>query len=191
MRMATIALRPFIGYKFFNSLFTGLSVGSVFTLYEPLEPSVFSLGGVMLAVAMIGVAKYYSVIMNRRWFFIVSLGVELVMLVLVLGFLFFSYSYATALLIYAGYQLTFAFGAYLVRAETMLLPSRRVLTLLDVAKQKGYLVGMAAAYLFYRGMESGLGVADKQVQVYDLHFLLLAAEAATILLLFKAFAPRR
>jgi hypothetical protein len=50
---------------------------------------------------------------------------------------------------------------------------------------------MAAAYLFYRGMESGLGVADKQVQVYDLHFLLLAAEAATILLLFKAFAPRR
>ena len=38
----------FIRYKFFNSLFLGLSVGAIFTLYAPLEPSIYSLGGVFL-----------------------------------------------------------------------------------------------------------------------------------------------
>ena len=49
----------FILYKWFNSLFLGVSIGSVFTIYEPLEPSVYSLGGIALAVAMIIVAKFY------------------------------------------------------------------------------------------------------------------------------------
>ena len=39
----------FIIYKWFNSLFLGVSIGSVFTIYEPLEPSVYSLGGIALA----------------------------------------------------------------------------------------------------------------------------------------------
>jgi len=34
----------FIRYKFFNSLSLGLSVGAIFTIYTPLEPSVYSLG---------------------------------------------------------------------------------------------------------------------------------------------------
>jgi len=190
VRAAGIDLRTFIRYKGVNSLFTGLSVGSIFTLYTPLEPSVFSLGGVALALAMLVIARTYVRIMNRRWFFRISMGVELVMLVLVAGFLCFGYGYVSALLIYAGYQATFAFGSYLVRAETMLIPNRRVLAFLDVAKQQGYLAGMAGAYLFYQMLERGLGIADTQVQVYDLHVILLAVEALTILLLARAFAVR-
>jgi uncharacterized membrane protein YgcG len=190
MRHAAINLRPFINYKLFNSLFTGLSVGSVFTLYAPLAPSVFSLGGVVLALAMLVVAKFYVKIMNRDWFFRISLAVELVMLALVTYFLLFTYSYATALLMYVGYQATFAFGSYLVRAETILIPNRTVLTFLDVAKQKGYLIGMAVSYLFYKLLESGFGLTDNAAQVYQLHFLLLAVELVTISLLLKAFARK-
>jgi putative membrane protein len=182
-----IDLRSFISYKCVNSLFTGLSVGSVFTLYAPLEPSVFSLGGVLLAVAMLAVAKFYVRIMNRRWFFRISLGVEGVMLALVAYYLLFPYDYATALLMYAGYQVTFAFGSYLVRAETMLLANRPLLTLLDVAKQKGYLAGMALAYLFYTYLEQVHHVTASAEQVYDLHLLLLAVELVTMLLLLRAF----
>lgn len=187
MRPSTVNLRAFIYYKFFNSLFTGLSVGSVFTLYTPLEPSVFSLGGVVLALAMLVVAKFYVTIMNRHWFYKISLGVEVVMLLLVVYFLLFGYGYMTALLMYIGYQMTFAFGSYLVRAETMLIPSRSILTFLDVAKQKAYLVGMAAAYLFYQVLETYFGVRENGSQIYTMHFVLVAVECITIALLVKAF----
>ena len=190
MTYPAIDLRAFIEYKLFNSFFTGLSVGSIFTLYTPLEPSVFSLGGVVLALVMLVIAKFYVKIMNRRWFYRISMGVELVMLALVLGFLLFSYGYATALFIYLGYQVTFSFGSYLVRAETILIPKRAVLTFLDVAKQKGYLVGMALAYLFYKALEQLFGIAENTLQVYYLHFLLLAVECVTIALLYKAFRQK-
>ena len=58
----------FILYKWFNSLFLGVSIGSVFTIYEPLEPSVYSLGGIALAAAMIIVAKFYHKIFFYSWF---------------------------------------------------------------------------------------------------------------------------
>lgn len=180
-------LRAFLKYKFFNSLFTGLSVGSIFTLYTPLNPSVFSLGGVALALAMLLVAKFYTRIMNRRYFYRISLGVEGIMLLLVSYFLFFSYSYTTALLVYIGYQLTFSFGAYLVRAETILIRRSRALTFVDVNKQKGYLAGMVLSYLFYKALERFLGIVGNQPQVYWLHGLLLATEIVTIFYLIKAF----
>ena len=189
-RSSSINLRPFIYYKLFNSLFTGLSVGSIFTIYAPLEPSVFSLGGVVLALAMLVIAKFYVSIMNRHWFYRISMGVEMVMFLLVLYFLLFTYSYVTALMVYIGYQMTFAFGSYLVRAETMLIPNRNVLTFLDVAKQKGYLVGMALAYLFYKGLEYAFGIAENAEQVYYLHYLLLGVESVTIALLIRAFAKK-
>jgi hypothetical protein len=189
MPLSAIRLRPFLWYKFYNSLFTGLSVGTIFTLYQPLEPSVYSIGGVLLALAMLFIARFYTAIMNRTWFYRISLGVEAVMVVMVVWFLLVSYSYMTAMLIYAGYQLTFAFGSYLVRAETMLLPRRQLLTFLDVAKQKGYLVGMAAAYLFYKAMEYGFDMTQNQEQVYAIHGLLLIVEAVTIAMLVKAFGP--
>jgi len=184
--MTRIALRPFIHYKFLNALFTGVSVGSIFIIYAPLQPYVYSLGGILLALAMLLVARYYVRILNRAWFYRISLGVEAVMLVLVLYFLLFSYSYASALFVYAGYQLTFAFGAYLVRAETILIAKARALTYLDVYKQAGYLAGMVISFLFYKLLEFRT-VDDAQTQVYLMHYLLLLTELGVIYYLYRAF----
>ena len=125
-------------------------MGSIFTIYAPLNPSIYSFGGIILAISMLFVAKLYSKILNVEYFYRISLFVELIALVLICGFLIFSYSYATALFIYIGYQATFTFGSYLVRAETVLLKKAQILTFLDVAKQKGYLVGMGISFLFYK-----------------------------------------
>ncbi|MBJ59098.1 MAG: hypothetical protein CMP64_00695 [Flavobacteriales bacterium] len=177
----------FILYKWFNSLFLGISIGSVFTIYEPLEPSVYSLGGIALAAAMIIVAKFYHKILNVYYFFRLSLAVELIVILMLIAFLIFSYSYQTALLIYIGYQITFVFGSYLVRVETLVFKEDHVLTKIDMAKQIGYLVGMAVSYAFYKGVEYFELISDKQEQVYYIHFLLVAVELIVITLLWKAF----
>ena len=177
----------FILYKWFNSLFLGVSIGSVFTIYEPLEPSVYSLGGIILAGAMIIVAKLYHKILNAYYFFKLSLAVELIVMLMLIAFLIFSYSYQTALLIYIGYQITFVFGSYLVRAETLVFKEDHILTKIDMAKQIGYLVGMAISYAFYKGVEYYELFSDKQEQVYYIHFLLVAIELIVITLLLKAF----
>lgn len=182
-----IALRDFVRYKCLNALFTGLSVGSIFIIYTPLQPWVYSLGGIVLALAMLLIARYYVAILNRTWFWRISIGVEIVMALLVLYFLLFSYSYVTALFVYAGYQLTFAFGAYLVRAETLLIAKAKALTWLDVYKQIGYLAGMVLSFLFYKGLELGYGIDQSNEQVYLLHYLLLIVEASVIYYLYRAF----
>ena len=176
----------FIRYKFFNSLFLGLSVGAIFTLYAPLEPSIYSLGGVLLAVAMLIVARFYHTILNAKWFFRISLSVEVVLLLAMLYFLYTSYNYQTALILYIGYQITFVFGSYLIRAETLLLKTDTLLTKLDTVKQLGYLFGMGFSYLFYKIL-TYYGIDDNQIQVYDLHFLLIAIEVIVIMLIFKSF----
>jgi hypothetical protein len=181
-----IIIRNFLYYKFFNSLFLGLSVGSIFILYTPLEPSIYSLGGIFLALGMLLIAKTYQKILTIDYFYKISLFVELIMFVLIAYFLVFSYSYTTALIIYIGYQFTFVFGSYLVRAETLFLPKRFILSKLDIFKQSGYLVGMAVAFVFYKILEY-FAITDKQLQVYDLHFLLLILEIMVIYLLIKSF----
>lgn len=182
-----INIREFLHYKFFNSLFLGISVGSIFTLYAPLKPSIYSLGGIALALGMLGVAKLYTKILNLQTFFFISLGVELVVLAFVSYFLVFSYSYATALLIYIGYQFTFVFGSYLVRAETIFFPKAQLLSMLDVIKQKAYLFGMLISYGFYKSLEYFFHISDKQEQVYLIHFPLLTSQLLTIYFLLKAF----
>ena len=176
----------FIRYKFFNSLFLGLSVGAIFTLYAPLEPSIYSLGGVLLAIGMLIVARFYHTILNAEWFFRISLFVEGVLLLAMFYFLYASYSYQTALLLYVGYQITFVFGNYLIRAETLLLKTDILLTKLDTVKQIGYLSGMGLAYLFYKTL-THYGIEDNQTQVYDLHYLLIAVELIVIILIVKSF----
>ncbi|MBU1642484.1 hypothetical protein KKE54_03920 [bacterium] len=185
----SIDVRYFINYKFFNSVFTGLSIGSIFSIYTPLQPSVYSVGGIALALTMLVIAKFYTKIMNRRYFYRISLAVELVMLAMVCYFLLFSYSYTTALIIYVGYQSTFSFGSYLVRAETVLFRRSKILTFLDVAKQKGYLSGLVLSFLFYKTLEYLFAVLQNSEQVYYLHFLLFVVEAVTIIYLLRAFRP--
>ena len=179
--------RAFIIYKWFNSLFLVVSIGSVFTIYEPLDPSVYSLGGIFLALVMIIVAKFYHKILNAYYFFRISILVELIVLAMLVSFLIFSYSYQTALFIYIGYQITFVFGSYLVRAETLVFNDNEVLTKIDMAKQIGYLVGMAISYLFYKGLEYYELILDKQEQVYNIHFILVAIELSVLYFLIRAF----
>jgi hypothetical protein len=182
---------PFLGYKFLNSLFLGLSIGTVFVIYSPLSPSVYSLGGIALALGTLLVATQYQRILNTAWFYRISLGVELVVLAGIIGVLSFDIALETALFVYVGYQVTFTFGSYLVRCETLLISDDQRLTRLDVAKQSGYLIGMGASWSAYQFMARGLTITDKQSQVVLLQWPLLLVEILVILLLVVAFSPTR
>jgi|TARA_B100001057_G_scaffold3938_1_gene3520 hypothetical protein len=186
-RKLRINNRNFIRYKFFNSLFLGTSIGSVFTIYSPLEPAVYSIGGIALAVSMLFIATLYSRILNINSFYKISLFVELVILCVIIAFLLFSFNYQIALIVYIGYQITFMFGSYLIRGETLLLKKDRLLTLVDVSKQLGYLVGLAASFLFYKLIEYQFQIIDNQTQVFYIHYFLLLIEILVILFLIKSF----
>lgn len=185
--MVKINPRKYFIYKFFNSTFTGLSVGSIFTIYAPLKPSIFSVGGIFLAVGMLIIAKFYEKLITLTKFFLISLFVEIVMLVLILLFLVKPYTYTTALLVYAGYQLTFVFGSYLIRAETIFLRKKRFLSLVDMYKQAGYLAGLVVSFFFYKKLEILFGITTNQEKVYILHFFLLFIEVTVIFFLVKSF----
>ena len=148
--------KAFLGYKLFNSSFTGLSIGILFTIYQPLDPSTYSLGGIVLAASMLIIAKFYEKLLNIKSFYYISLGVELVMLLTLMTFIILQYSLTSALLIYMGYQLTFIFGGYLVRAETLVAQDKEFLGKIDVNKQLGYLAGLGASFLFYKLLEQQL-----------------------------------
>ena len=186
-RKLRINNRNFIKYKFFNSLFLGTSVGSIFTIYAPLEPSVYSLGGIFLALGMLFVATLYSKILNINYFYKISLFVELVILSVIIAFLLLSFNYQIALFVYIGYQLTFMFGSYLVRGETLIIKKDRLLTLIDVAKQFGYLLGLGASFLFYKFIEYQFQIIDNQTQVFYIHYFFLLIEIIVIILLVKSF----
>lgn len=184
--MLTLNAKWYLRYKFLNSLFLGLSVGAIFTIYAPLKPSIYSIGGIALAVGMLLIARLYERILNIEWFFRISLLVELVLLFVMLGFLLHPYNYQTALLVYIGYQVTFVFGSYLVRAETIIAKDDTLLTAIDTAKQLGYLFGMGLSYLFYKGVEH-YGISENKEQVYDLHFVLVGVELFIIFSIIQSF----
>lgn len=183
------ALNPgrFIQYKFLNSLFLGLSVGAVFVLYTPLSPAVFSAGGIGLAIGTLVVATQYHRIMTVRWFFHLSLLVELVTLSGVAAVLAFPLELPLALFVYIGYQLTFSLGNYLVRCETLLMGSVDQLRKLDVAKQAGYLLGMGTAWAIYSWLARGTQMEDRTEQVVALHWVLVVVELLVIVTLWRAF----
>ena len=186
-RKLRINNRNFFRYKFFNSLFLGTSIGSVFTIYAPLDPSVYSIGGIVLAASMLIVATLYSRILNINYFYKISLFVELVIFSVIVAFLKLSFNYQIALFVYIGYQITFMFGSYLIRGETLLLKKDRLLTLVDVAKQFGYLIGLGLSFLFYKFIEYQFQIIDNQTQVFYIHYLLLIIEIIVIIFLVKSF----
>jgi hypothetical protein len=183
----SIDTKEFIIYKFLNSLFLGLSVGSIFTIYAPLEPSIYSIGGIALALGMIVVAKFYEKIMNIEYFFRLSLLVEGVILVVVLLYLIKPFGYMSALLIYSGYQLTFVFGSYLIRAETIIIKQDTILSKIDISKQFGTLLGMLISFIFYSGLEYLFVVVDSANKVYFMHYILILVEFLIIVFLFRSF----
>ena len=57
---------------------------------------------------------------------------------------------------------------------------------IDIAKQKGYIAGLALSYLFYKLLEV-LNITLAYKQVYALHIILLPIEITIIVLLFQSF----
>ena len=186
-----IITREFLRYKFLNSLFMGLSIGSIFIIYTPLEPSVYSAGGIILAHFTLFVAKLYAKILHVSYFFKISLFVELALLFAISYFLLFEENYTSALIYYISYQATFIFGSYLVRAETLFFKKSALLTLVDVVKQKGYLAGMALSYLFYKLLEKAYHVENKNIQVYEMNLALFFVELAIIFFLMRSFKKEK
>ena len=179
--------KNFLIYKLLNSSFTGLSVGIIFTIYEPLDPEVYSVGGMVLAISMLVIAKFYERLLNIKSFYWISLLVESVMLLTVLLFLVLGFSLTSALLIYCGYQLTFIFGGYLVRAETLVTHRKELLGKIDVNKQIGYLVGLGASFLFYKVLDMGLEIADPKEQITLLHYFLILLQSIILILVISSF----
>ena len=167
--------RNYIIYKFFNSLFLGTSIGSVFIIYSPLEPAIYSIGGIVLALGLMGVALFYEKILNIGYFYIISLFVEVVILAVLISFLIFSYSYEIALCVYIGYQVTFIFGSYLGRVETLLLKKKRILKAVDISKQAGYMIGLLLSYVVF------LFIGIKASDLNDKKLQLTPSEAEQIL----------
>ena len=180
----------YLTYKLLNSLFLGSSLGTVFIIYSPLQPATFSIGGIGLAVATIALATQYSRILYINYFYVISLLVEFVILLVIILFLLFSINDQIAMAVYVGYQITFLFGTYLVRCETLLLPDNRMLTKLDIFKQAGYLLGLGVSYLFYQSLTSFYNIADKTDQVYTMHYPLLAIQILVLISLFLAFKKK-
>ena len=161
--------KAFLRYKLFNSSFTGLSIGILFQIYTPLDPMIYSIGGMLLAVGMLIIAKFYEKLLNIKSFYYISLIVEMMMLTTVIIFIFLKFSLVSALLIYIGYQLTFTFGGYLVRAEPLVAKDKEFLGKIDFNKQLGYLAGLGVSFVFYYTLNNGFEIIDSKLQIIILH----------------------
>ncbi|MDC0313640.1 hypothetical protein OAL26_00780 [Flavobacteriales bacterium] len=182
--------RAFLRYKLLNSSFTGLSIGMLFTLYAPLDPLVYSIGGMFLAVGMLIIAKFYEKLLNIKSFYYISLMVEIMMLITVIIFIFLQISLLSALLIYIGYQFTFTFGGYLVRAETLVANDKELLGKIDFNKQLGYLFGLGASFVFYYTLKNVFEIVDPELQIMILHYLLIILQVLIVLFLKASFSRK-
>ena len=182
--------RPYQWYKGLNALFTGLIAGAIFTLYAPLSPETFSLGGIALALGSMAMAYGYTRWMHIRAYRRFLLLSEGVMAIAILLFLLFAHRTWTPLMIYVMYQISFVLGGYLVRAETLLISSTSLIASLDRIKQYGYLTGLALAYGFYR-LLSMLHITQPWDQMYALHIVLLPLEGMILSAVVWSFGADR
>ena len=179
--------KAFIRYKFFNSLFFGIAIGSYVTQYEPLKIVDFPIMGIIFSLLAIPIAMMYKKIMTINYFYQFSLFVEAIMMIWIIAFLMDPFSYQIALLIYIARQATFLFGDFLGRAETIFIKKTEILSSIDVAKQLGAISGMIISVVFYKILEHKFFITENEPQVFYIHFLLCIIEISIILLLVKAF----
>lgn len=184
-----IDFKNYLNYKLLNSVFNGAVTGSVFTVYGLLEPSLFSVGGVIVAVGIFAVAKLYSYFMNMRRFFEVSLFTEILTLATLAVFLLLPKGYAVSIIYFWIYQIVFIFGTYLVRVESYFLNKVSLLSMIDRIKQKGYIIGLILSYIFYETLKF-MGEHDAWKQVWAIYIALFFVQIAIIFYLFKAFKKR-
>ena len=116
--------------------------------------------------------------------------VEIMMLITLLIFIFWELSLVSALLIYIGYQFTFTFGGYLVRAETLVASEKELLGKIDFNKQLGYLVGLGASFVFYYTLNDGFEIVDTMSQIMILHYLLIILQVLIVLFLKASFSRK-
>lgn len=181
--MKSIHLRFYCTYKLLNSLFLGVSLGTIFIIYAPLSPKTYSIGGISLALGAFILTLFYTKILQTKPYKRILLGLEVVPFGYILAYLLFPNTFFGAIMIYALYQITFIFGDYLGRAETLIFSRKVILSALDKHKQIGYLLGLGIAFVFYTILES-FGIEQKEAQVYSIHFLLLLLQCAVFLTLF-------
>lgn len=181
--MKSIHLRFYCTYKLLNSIFLGVSLGTIFIIYAPLSPKTYSIGGISLALGAFILTLFYTKILQTKPYKRILLGLEVVPFGYILAYLLFPNTFFGAIMIYALYQITFIFGDYLGRAETLIFSRKVILSALDKHKQIGYLLGLGIAFVFYTILES-FGIEQKESQVYSIHFLLLLLQCAVFLTLF-------
>tara|TARA_B110000459_G_C16245591_1_gene331120 strand:- start:317 stop:589 length:273 start_codon:yes stop_codon:yes gene_type:complete len=87
-----------------------------------------------------------------------------------------------------GYQFTFIFGGYLVRAETLVAKDKELLGKIDINKQLGYLLGLGLSFLFYKALEYGFDITEAKIQINILHYFLVALQSLIILVLSNSFS---
>ena len=179
--------RNYIKYKFFNSLFLGAGIGSYISQYQPIKISEIAILGIIFAFLSLLIARVYHKIIYKRYFFQISLFVELVMVFWMLFFLIFPFSYKIALLIYVARSFTFLFGDYLQRSETHLLKKKKIFSFIDINRQIGTIVGMVFAVVYYYILEEYFQITENQRLVYYIHFILFGVECMIIYFLLKSF----
>ena len=183
--------RNFIKYKFLNSLFLGISIGTYVIQYKPLKIDDFPVMGIFFAILAIPIAMFYSKIMTINYFYKFSLFVEVLMVVWIIGFLTEPYSYQIALLIYIFRQITFLFGDFLYRAETIFIQKTEILSKIDVIKQIGNISGMIISVIFYKILENKYLIIENNTKVYYVHFLLLIIQSTILFFLVKSFKKNK
>jgi len=179
--------RNYIKYKFFNSLFLGVGIGSYISQYQPIKISEIAILGIVFAFLSILIARVYHKIIYKEYFFQILLFVELVMVFWMLFFLIFPFSYKIALLIYVSRSITFLFGDYLQRSETHLLKKKKIFSFIDINRQLGTIIGMVFAVVYYYILEEYFQITENQKLVYYIHHILFGVEFVIIYYLLKSF----
>ncbi|MDD3467222.1 MAG: hypothetical protein PHE67_08750 [Campylobacterales bacterium] len=184
-----IDFRSYLSYKFLNSVFNGAVTGSVFTVYALLEPSLFSVGGIIVALGIFVVAKLYSHLMRIKRFFEVSFFTEVLTAITLIVFLLIPKGYFVSIIYFWIYQAIFIFGTYLIRVESYFMNKVSLLSMIDAVKQKGYMSGLVLSYVFYKTLEY-FGEHDAWKQVWALYTGLLIIQLLIIIYLLKAFKKK-
>ncbi len=107
------------------------------------------------------------------------------MLIAILILLIIGIKFETSMLFYITYQITFTFGSYLYRAESVFLEKR--LSQLDSLKQLGYLIGMGVSTIYFYLLTD----LDLQSQVYYLHYLFLLLQSIIVMFTFLSFSREK
>ena len=183
----TIKTNTFIAYKFVNTMFMGIAIGSYVIQYQPIKIDDYPIMGILFAILTIIIATLYKRIMKIDYFFKFLLIVELIMLIWIIFFLIYPYSYQVALLIYIARNITFLFGDFLGRAETIFLKKTEILSSIDIFKQIGSIFGMILSVLFYKWIEQTYQIFDNESKVYYIHFILIFLQFIIIFLVLKSF----